>query len=195
MIITKKIRLIPTNDQNQQLFRSANVARWAYNYTLSMQRTNYRFGGKFISDNDIRKHVTKMKRRPKYSWLNDVSNNIVKQSVKDACLSYKRFFKGRSSFPKYKSKRKTTPSFYNDNVKLKAKKKLVLLEKIGWIKTSEQLPIDVKYYNPRIKFDGKYWYLTVGINQETETVKLDGRTIGGRRWCKRISGHIRRQNL
>lgn len=178
MIITKKIRLKPTVNQNQQLFRSANIARWAYNYTLSMQQLNYRFGGNFMNDSEIRKHITKMKKRPKYAWLNNVSNNVVKQSVKDACLAYRRFFRGQSSFPKYKSKRRTTPSFYNDNVKLKAKKKLVLLEKIGWVETSEQLPVDCRYYNPRIKFDGKYWYLTVGIDQELEEVTLNERAIG-----------------
>ena len=178
MILTKKVRLIVGDSEVQQLYRSANTARWAYNWTLRMQQMNYRFGGKFISDNVLRKHITKLKKRKKYAWLNDVSNNIVKQAVKDACLAYKRFFKGQSKFPRYKSKRRTPPSFYNDNVKLKAKHKTVLIEKVGWIKTAEQLPMGCKYYNPRVKFDGKYWYLTVGIDVEQPKIELGHRTIG-----------------
>ena len=46
------------------------------------------------------------------------------------------------------------------------------------MKTNEPLPVDCKYYNPRIKFDGKYWYLTVGIEVETEKSVLDGRIVG-----------------
>ena len=50
-------------------------------------------------------------------------------------------------------------------MKLKAKKNIVLIEKVGWVKTSEQVPMDCKYTNPRISFDGKYWYLSVGVEQ------------------------------
>ena len=39
---------------------------------------------------------------------------------------------------------------------------------MGWVKTSEQFPMNVKYTNPRINFDKKYWYLSVGIEQEFE---------------------------
>ncbi|CZR01628.1 transposase probable is891/is1136/is1341 [Trichococcus palustris] len=177
MILTKKVRLILT-DELSKLYQSAGVARWAYNYTLRMQEMNHRFGGKFISDNDLRKHITKMKKRKKYAWLNEVSNNVVKQAVKDACAAFKAFFNGQAKHPRFKTKRRTTPSFYNDCVKLKVKGNLVLLEKIGWVKTNEPLPMGCKYYNPRIKFDGKYWYLTVGVEVTPEKVELDNRSVG-----------------
>ena len=35
-----------------------------------------------------------------------------------------------------------------------------------------------KYTNPRISYDGKYWYISVGIEQETLTVSLSGESIG-----------------
>lgn len=178
MILTKKVRLIVNEEDTSKLYQAAGTARWAYNYAIKMQQINYHFGGKFINDNILRKHITKIKKRPKYAWLNDVSNNVVKQAIKDACKAYKLFFKGLTKYPKFKTRRRSTPSFYNDNVKLKVKGKLVLLEKIGWVMISEELPISCKYYNPRIKFDGKYWYLTVGIDVETKVHDLDNRSIG-----------------
>lgn len=178
VILTKKIRLQVSTCEEYKFYQHAGTARWAYNYAIKMQQINYRFGGKFISDNELRKHITKIKKRPKYAWLNEVSNNVVKQAIKDACKAYKNFFKGLTKYPRIKTRRRTTPSFYHDNVKLKVKGKTVRIEKIGWIKTSEQLPIDCKYYNPRIKFDGKYWYLTVGIDVEPNKQELDGRTVG-----------------
>ena len=76
MMLTKKIRLIVT-DETSKLYQAAGVARWAYNYTIRMQEMNHRFGGTFISDNELRKHITKMKKRKKYAWLNEVSNDVV----------------------------------------------------------------------------------------------------------------------
>ncbi len=106
------------------------------------------------------------------------SDNIAKQAVKDACDAYKKFFKGQSKFSKCKSRRKSKASFYNDTSKLKVKKNLVLIEKVGWVQTSEQLPMDVKYTNPRITSDKKYWYISVGIEEAPEQTKLTNSIIG-----------------
>lgn len=177
----KKVRLYPTNEQEIKLWQSAGTARWVYNYTISMQRMNYRLGGQFLSDNMIRKHITQMKKRPKYSWLNLVSNNIAKQSVKDACCAYKKWFRylnGSSELkveiPKYKNKKKVKPSFYNDSNRVKVKDDFVFLEKIGWIKTNEQVPKNKKLFNPRISFDGKYWYLSIGIEIKCKKIQKNG---------------------
>ena len=177
MILSKKVRLRPTPEQEQKLWQSAGTARYIYNYTLAKQEENYKNGGKFISDNDIRKEITLLK-QTELSWLNEVSNNVAKQAVKDACTAYKRYFKKQSAKPKFKSRKRTKPSFYNDCHKLKVKSKQVLLEKIGWVLTSEQIPMDTKYTNPRISFDGKYWYLSVGIETKPSKITLTGESIG-----------------
>ena len=178
MILGRKVRLCPTNEQEQKLWQSVGTARFIYNWTLVRQDYNYKNGGKFISDNDLRKELTILKKTEEYKWLNEVSNNVAKQAVKDACNAYKRFFKGQSEKPKFKSRRKSKPSFYNDNIKLKVKNNIVLIEKVGWVNTSEQLPIDVKYNNPRISYDGKYWYISVGIEVENPVVELTGESVG-----------------
>lgn len=179
MILTKKIRLKPTKKQTSLFLQSAGTARWVYNWTLGRQKENYDNGGKFLSDNVLRKEITQLKKTDDFKWLSNVSNNVAKQAVKDACNSYRRFFKKQSGFPKFKKKNRATPSFYNDNVKLKAKpNKTVLIEKVGWVKTSEQLPCDTKYMNPRIKFDGKYWYLTVGIETHEQKKELTDTVLG-----------------
>ncbi|MED4455096.1 transposase [Metabacillus fastidiosus] len=178
MILSRKVRLRPTKEQEQQLWKSVGTARWTYNWTLNKQQENYKQGGKFISDGILRKELTKLKKTEEFSWLYDVSNNIVKQAVKDACDAYRKFFKKQSSFPKFKSRRKSKASFYNDNVKLKIKKHAVLIEKVGWVQTSEQLPISTKYTNPRITFDKKYWYISIGIEEEPVKQELTDAVIG-----------------
>lgn len=168
--------LIPNNKQKTKLFQYANTARFIYNWTLAKEQENYKNGGKFISDGDLRKEITKLKKTDEYAWLNDISNNVPKQAIKDACNAYKRFFKGYSKFPKFKSRKRSTPSFYQDNVKIKFTDTHVKVEgfsgskkknkqKINWIRLAEhgRIPTDCNYLNPRIKYDGVNWWITVGI--------------------------------
>ena len=143
MIISKKVRLLPTKEQEEKLWQSVGTARFIYNWTLNRQLENFKNGGKFIQDGKLRKEITQLKKSELY-WLNEVSNNVAKQAVKDCCNAYKNFFKGLVNKPSFKSKKKSRPSFYNDPIKLKVKEKKVLIEKVGWIKINEQLPSDVK---------------------------------------------------
>ncbi|MCX7951745.1 MAG: helix-turn-helix domain-containing protein, partial [Clostridiales bacterium] len=118
MIKTFKVMLLPNNKQKTKLFECASVARWAYNFALEQQHINYKNGGKFLNDGELRKRLTQLKQKEEYSWLNNYSNNITKQAIKDACISYKNFFEGRSKFPKFKSKKRSKQSFYQDTDKI-----------------------------------------------------------------------------
>ena len=177
MILAKKVRIYPTKEQEQKLWQSVGTARFIYNYTLAKHEENYRNGEKFISDGIIRKELTQLK-KSELIWLNEVSNNVTKQAVKDACNAYKRFFKGLANKPKFKSRKKSKPSFYNDTSKLKVKEKKVLIEKVGWIKTNEQIPIEVKYNNLRVTYDNKYWYISVGVEVDKKQEKLTDISLG-----------------
>lgn len=178
MILGKKVRLYPTKEHEQKLWQSVGTARFIYNWTLAKQEEHYANGGKFISDNDLRKELTILK-QDKLVWLRGVSNNVAKQAVKDGCEAYKKFFKGVADRPRFKSRRKSKPSFYNDTSKLKVKESSVLIEKVGWITIKKNaIPMNYKYTNPRISFDGKYWYISIGIEKEKPIVELTNESIG-----------------
>ena len=183
--------LLPNNKQKSKLFQYANTARFAYNWALAKEQENSKSDGKFLSDIDLRKEFTKMKQTQEYKWLNDISNNVTKQAIKDACDAYKKFFKGLAKFPKFKSKKKTTPSFYQDNVKIQFSEMHVKMEgfavskkknkqKINWIRLAEhgRVPTNCKYSNPRIKFDGLNWWITVGIEYSDSGVTPNKDGVG-----------------
>ena len=183
--------LLPNNKQKTKLFQYANTARFAYNWALDKEQENYKNGGKFISDGDLRKEFTQLKKTEEYGWLNNVSNNVTKQAMKDACDAYKRFFKGLAKFPKFKSRKHATPSFYQDNVKIQftdthvkaegfADSKKKNKQKLNWIKLAEhgRIPTSCKYMNPRIKYDGLNWYITVGIEYGDCTTLPSNEGIG-----------------
>ena len=172
--------LLPNNKQKTKLFQYANTARFAYNWALAREQENYKNGGKFISDGDLRKEFTQLKKTPEYAWLNEISNNVTKQAIKDACEAYKDFFKGYTKFPRFKSRKHSVPKFYQDNVKIQFTNTHVKVEgfatskkknkqKLNWIKLAEygRIPsANAKYMNPRIKYDGINWWITVGIEYE-----------------------------
>ena len=118
MIKSIKVRLNPNNEQLTKLLQYAGCARFAYNWAISREQDNYKQGSKFLSDSELRKEFTQLKKQSEYQWLNEVSNNVTKQAIKDACNTYKKFFKGQCKYPKFKSKRKTKPSFYVDTSKI-----------------------------------------------------------------------------
>ena len=192
MIKTIRVMLLPNNKQKTKLFQYANTARFAYNWSLGREQDNYKKGGKFISDNDLRKEFTQLKKTDEYVWLNNISNNVTKQAIKDACLAYKNFFKGYTKFPRFKSKKHSTPKFYQDNVQIKFTDTHVKVEgfavskkknkqKINWIRLAEhgRIPTEnVKYMNPRIKYDGLNWYITVGVECEDSTTSPQNEGIG-----------------
>ena len=41
-------------------------------------------------------------------------------------------------------------------------------QQLNWIRLAEydRIPMDTKYINPRIKYDGLNWYITVGVGYE-----------------------------
>ena len=183
MIKTIRVMLLPNNKQKTKLFQYANTARFAYNWALGREQENYRNGGKFISDGDLRKEFTQLKKTDEYAWLNRVSNNVTKQAIKDACEAYRDFFKGYTKLPRFKNKKHSVPKFYQDNVKIQftdthvkvegfATSKKKNKQKLNWIRLAEhgRIPTEnVKYMNPRIKYDGLNWWITVGIEYENST--------------------------
>lgn len=188
MLITKKIRLKPTTEQEILFRKSAGVSRWAYNFFLGENERIYReyidngkIGKKSISEGDVRKYINNVLKPTTHSWLKEVGSNVMKQGVKDASLALQRYFKGLSGKPKFKSKHKDRPSFYVNYESLSRKQGGFQGEKIGFVKTSEALPKlnkNEKYSNPRITFDGKYWYLSVGYEVQESTVELTDESLG-----------------
>ena len=191
MITSIKVRLKPNNKQLDKLFQYANCARFAYNWAVGREQENYKQGNKFLSDCELRREFTQLKKLPEYQWLNEVSNNVTKQAIKDACNAYKKFFKRQCSFPKFKSKKGSTQSFYQDSLKVRftdthvkvegfAINKKMNKQKLNWIKLCEKgrIPTNCKYMNTRFTYDGLYWYVSVSVevedNTNTNTSSNDG---------------------
>lgn len=166
--------LLPTPEQEMLFRKSSGTARWTYNYMVGKNKDS----DKFINERTIRKEITLLKKTDEYSWLKEVSANIPKQACKDCQAGYKRFFEGKGGYPNFK-KKGYKESFYINYESFHPTKNGCYCEKIGEVKTVEPIPEVQKYLEPRIVFDGKYWYITFGyeVKPKAEHNK-NGRVIG-----------------
>lgn len=188
MLVATKIRLIPTPKQEVLFWKSAGVARWSYNYFLAEQEkcyseylANHKQGQSFIKEKELRKYINNVLKPNTHTWLKEVGSNVMKQGIKDANDAYQKYFKGLAGKPKFKKKYKSKPCFYVNYETLKREPHGFHGEKIGSVKTSQplpKLPKGKKYSNPRITYDGKYWYISVGYEVKKQEHILTNESIG-----------------
>jgi putative transposase len=180
MIIAKKVRLIPTPKQEQLLRNHAGASRFAYNYCKRLSDKYYKLFGKSVSQVDLQKRFTKIKKRKKYEWLKTINAQVPKQASKDFDLarktSFRKFKNGYHT--SYKSKRDLIQGFYANYERLIVGKRSVNIQSIGEVKTSFQLPKDKRPSNPRVTFDGRHWWLSVGFKEYFEPQELTDESIG-----------------
>lgn len=195
MFIGKKVRLQPNKAQTEAFFRFAGTNRFAWNESLAFYESVYKDKGKCATLSDIMKHLQDLKHNnPDYAWLNDIPEAITKQAMKDLLKAYKKFYKDRKNNafdvkhpdkykPKFKKQGKCIESFYQrtDNIhkidsthiKITGIKQPV---KCSMLKDIE-LPNNIQ--NPRITFDGKYWYLSYSYEVNTvDTVETERDALG-----------------
>lgn len=104
------------------------------------------------------------------SFINNGADGVLLPAVG----TFKKFFRKESSFPRFKKKGKCEVSFFHLNNKFIVKDKYIKLEKIGYVKMKDEgrLPIGnykknkIKVLNPRIKFNGKFWYVSLALELE-----------------------------
>ena len=212
---TYKVMIHPNNKQETKIRRTLNKCiecqNIVYDYLDSFVKNNE----KIPSCSDVRKWFTIQKRIKDSETINkrinltkkemienhldtlfyDVSNDALKQMVKDTYNSFVRFFKKLGKYPVRKSYKDRKKSFYVDPYKIDFTDKKVRLEKISnnqkpnrqvlnYINMAEKnrIPLGVKYYNPRVSYDGTNFFITVGVDDEYAPVKMrnkvDDRVIG-----------------
>ena len=179
-----KVKLHPTESQKTLMLKSFGTARWVYNWSLNRQQENYKSGGKFLKATVLKKEITQLKKQAEYKWLSEVSAKVAAQAVIDSCKAYDKFFKKEAGFPKFKRKKDNWDSFFQREDEFNIREKKVHLEKIGYVAMAENIiPTgnEVKYYNPRVKYDGINMWLTVAVEisenqtemQKTEPIGID----------------------
>ena len=185
MLVGKKVRLQLNKEQEQSFFMFAGTSRFAWNQSKDFYDTLLKNKGEYAKLSDLMYHLQDMKHNnPDYAWLNEVPEAITKQAMKDLLKAYKVFYKKRKSDydvknpdkykPNFKKRGKCVESFYqrtdkiykidDTHIKITGIKKPVKCSALKCVDLPE------KIQNPRITFDGRYWYLSYSYEVTNENI-------------------------
>ena len=130
-------RLYPNNSQKELIEKSFGCYRYMYNYFLERNKT-------YINAYESIKEILSLKETNK--WLEEVDSCLLRCSIFNLEDSFKRYSKGLSEQPKYKSKYKSRQSYRTNNItnvykgkiynsiKLDLEKGIIILPKLKEIK-------------------------------------------------------------
>ena len=170
-----KIQIYPNEKQIQLIKQFDGASRYAHNWALNIQNTNYENDNKYISGYELCKMFTQHKKENQ--WLNDMADRTLKESILDLSNAFKSFFKGISKYPKYKTKKGNKFKFSTRCDRLTVSKEYVKCEKLGKINCGyHRINIDdknIKYANPRISFDGVNYWLSVNVVSDIKKFNKD----------------------
>ena len=93
---TYKYKLLSAK-RNTKLHRQINAGALAWNHCVAFTRRFYRFYGKSVSENALKKHLTKLKKRVPYGYLRDMGSQALQDVVERLYRSYKRFFDAKKN--------------------------------------------------------------------------------------------------
>lgn len=194
-----KVMIHPNNKQETKIRRTLNKCIECNNIIYDYLDSFINNDEKIPSCSDVRKWFTiqksildneamnKRKNMTKKEMISnhldtlfyDVSNDALKQEIKDTYNSFVRYFKKLAKYPVRKKYNNYKKSFYVDPYKIEFSDKKVRLEKIAnnqknnrqklnYINLAEKnrIPINVLYYNPRVILEGDRFYIVVSVNDE-----------------------------
>ena len=207
---TFKVMIHPNNKQRTKILRTLNKC-------IECQNIVFDYLDSFVKDNkplpscgDVRKWFTTIKKEKddevilkrtnmtKKEMIEnhldtlfyDVSNDALKQMIKDTYNAFIRYFKKLGKYPNKKTYKDSKKSFYVDPFKIEITSNKVRLEKIAnnqkanrqvlnYIKLAEKdrIPTNISYYNPRVSYDGTNFYLTVGVKDEFAPKKRENKIV------------------
>ena len=182
MLVGQRLRLIPNKEQEKWLQNNAGVARFIYNWSLNYKIEQYKNFDISVGQKEIMREVIDMKHKPEFEWLQEYNSETVKQAVKDMLTAYKNFFqRGNNGFPKFKKRGKCKEGFYvrYDCIYSVDERHIKFPCLKTPIKISEPFIIEKgSIVNPRVSFDGKYWYLSFSYEIEPLKEDLSDEVIG-----------------
>ena len=161
MILTHKIELKPNNKQRTIMKKSAGCARLAYNWGLAQWRDEYNRG--FRPNYRIIRDQFTMMKRTLFPFVMEVSKWTTDYSIYNLGKAFTNFFKGNSSYPKFKKKGIHDSFTYPAHV-IKLKDRKIYLPKIGWVRMTEKLRFDGKLTQVTVSSKAGKWFASIGVD-------------------------------
>lgn len=203
-----EVKLYPNGDMKQLIHQNIGNARFVRNKLLKEYQDAFalfkQHGYHKLRCNQTTFNTMLTMLKKEYSFLYDGESSSLLQESRDLIKSFKRFFKGISGYPKYKSKRHKKQGFrIQNNNNIKINKNIIVLPKLGKIhyRTSphnKMLLQESKINNVTIKIKHQHYYAIFNIGTEIEEFDKAYDTVGidlGIRTLATLSNGLKIANL
>jgi putative transposase len=161
MIKAHKIRLHPTPEQAVYFAKAAGTAHFVWNWALAEWNRQYEAGEKPTALK-LKKQFNEI-RREQFPWTWEVTKNASDQPFLDLGKALTAFFEGKARRPKFKSKKRSKPSFYLANDQFELKDHHVWIPKLGWVNLSENLRFTGKVTGARVTRQADWWFISITV--------------------------------
>lgn len=189
-----KYRIYPNKKQKEIIAKTFGSCRFVYNKYLAKRIEVYEASKETFSyiqcANDMKQLKSELK------WLKEVDSTALQSSLKDLDMAYQKFFKERSGFPKFKSKKTHRFSYkskcVNGNIQYCGK--YIKLPKLGKVKTKNKLIPSGRILSATVSQEpsGKYYVslccTEVEIPQYEKTGSVVGLDLGIKEFCITSNG-------
>lgn len=181
---TYKLRLTPTKSQEVLLSKHFGSIRYVYNLFLDKRTKFYlnakekQLAKKTLNYNEMSAELTKLKTNVEHDWLNECNSQSLQHSLKHLETAFNRFFKKKSKYPKFKS-RKNKQSFRIPQFVVVEEGRIYFPKFKEGIKIDQHREIEGSIENATISRNvaGQY-FASIGVVRNIEhSPKLD-KTIG-----------------
>ena len=116
---TYKFRLYPNKQQEELLAKHFGCCRFIYNYFLDNTKKEYEATKNYNTRYNNQKLLTILKKQKEYNWLKEINSQSLQYSLMHLDISFQRFFKKVSGFPKFhKKSNKQSFGVTNQNFKI-----------------------------------------------------------------------------
>jgi putative transposase len=111
-----KVRIYPTNEQQEHLKRAFGCVRWVWNQSLAVMSKTYKETGKGVSALSMKKQIPLWKQE--HEWLKECYSQCLQSSVLNLSQAFINFFDGQAQYPAFKNRYGRQSLQYPQNVKV-----------------------------------------------------------------------------
>ena len=174
-----KVEIKLSEEQKNKLRRTIGVCRFVYNLYLSQNKAIYEQEKRFVTAYEFSKWLNNdyLPNNPDKSWIKEVSSKAVKQSIINAEIAFKRFFKGLGGFPNFKKKRNQDVKMHfvktDAKTTIKCERHRLQVPTLGFVRLKEYgyVPADKTIKSGTVSEKAGKFYVTVLTDEEHKEKK------------------------
>lgn len=179
MFIRYKTEIKPTVEQSNKILQSIGICRWLYNEYIAYNNRRYKMyqrgmlddsQKRFISGYDFNKYVNNvLKKKEGLEWISLCGSKARTRAIINAETAFKKFFSGKSKFPRFKKKTKQDVKIYfpkDHTTDWTIERHRVKIPTLGFVRIKEfgYLPVDGKVVSGIVSHKAGRFYVSVLVD-------------------------------